>query len=58
MLLFNFNAVEMFAHNGHPARVTHQKDFMGQLIWSQVKMINGTSGIDDEFTFFYALHFY
>src|ERR1700722_17944748 len=57
MLLFDFYTVEIFAYYRHPARIAHQKYFMRQFFWPQVKMINGTPGINDQFTFFYTLHF-
>src|SRR5450631_4495860 len=56
MLLFDFNTVEIFAYDCHTSRISNQENFMRQFIRSQVEMINGTSGIDDQLAFFYALH--
>src|SRR5450432_1797603 len=56
MLLLDFNAVEVFTYHRHPSGISNQKYFMSQFIRPEVEMINGTSGIDDQFAFFYALH--
>jgi len=48
MLLFDFNAVEIFTHNRYPARIADEKNFMRQFIRAQIEMINGTPAVDDE----------
>ena len=56
MLGLDFNAVKIAAHKFYAVRIANNNHSGGKFLWSQIKMINSSPLVNDQFRFLNAAH--